>query len=82
MVPCWQEIKRILMFLQEGGFEDKEVKNTEHSVRSKCVFSTLNPVAEAKYFDKLYALYSDPTVTIGVTWGAVGQMPHPQHFFT
>jgi len=86
MVPCWQEIKRIRMFLQEGGFYDKEVKNTEHSVRRKCVFlcSTLNSVAEAKYFDKLHTLYSDPTVTIGVTLGGGGNganAPPPTLFY-
>lgn len=33
----------------------------------------LNSVAEAKYFDKLHALYSDPIVTIDVNLGGGGQ---------
>jgi hypothetical protein len=55
MVPCWQEIKRILMVLQDvehyGTFCQQEIL---------LFVPTFNSVAEAKYFDKLRTLYSDP----------------------
>ena len=51
MVPCWQEIKRILMVLQEG-----EHHGTFCKEEIFLLVHTLNSVAEAKYFDKLHTL--------------------------